>query len=114
MLRRNKWSLSRSQFPSTVKLSYKKVANRRRKETPAAISDVLAVSDSAILIVEFIMAEEFIDFTQSSRRILLNPIVPLSMLDIVCRTGERAQATLLGKVYPSHIEIIEVIPMQFA
>lgn len=60
------------------------------------------------------MAEETIDFTQSSRRILLNPIVPLSMLDIACRTSERAQATLLGKVYSGHIEIVEVIPMQYS
>lgn len=60
------------------------------------------------------MAEESIDFTQSSRRILLNPIVPLSMLDIACRTSERAQATLLGKVYSGHIEIVEVIPMQYS
>jgi hypothetical protein len=59
------------------------------------------------------MAEEFIDFTQSSRRILLNPIVPLSVLDITCRTNERAEATILGKVFSGHIEIVEIIPIQF-
>ncbi len=60
-----------------------------------------------------LMTEETIDFTQSLRRILLNPIVPLSVLDIFCRTAERAQATLLGKIYSDHIEIIEIIPVQY-
>lgn len=51
-----------------------------------------------------------IDFTYFSKKIILNPTVPLAVLDIYLRTGTRVQATILGKVYPSHVEINEIIP----
>lgn len=57
------------------------------------------------------MAEETIDFGGFGRKILVNPIVPLQMLEVFCRTGNRVQGTLLGKVYSSAIEILEVVPI---
>ena len=51
-----------------------------------------------------------IDFTYFSKKIILNPTVPLAVLDIYLRTGTRFQATILGKVYPSHVEVNEIIP----
>lgn len=56
------------------------------------------------------MAEEVIDFTHSSKKLILNPAVPLSVLDIFCRTGERVQATILGKAYANYVEVSEIIP----
>ena len=56
------------------------------------------------------MAEEVIDFTNSSKKITLSPVVPLTVFDIFCRTGQRVEATLLGKAYSNYIEIEEVIP----
>lgn len=41
----------------------------------------------------------------------MNPIVPLQLLNLFCRNGARVQATLLGKVYSSHIDILELVPV---
>lgn len=60
------------------------------------------------------MADEIIEFGPFSRRVLVNPIVPLQILDVFCRTNSRVQATLLGKVYSSSIEIVEAIPISLA
>ena len=49
------------------------------------------------------MAEEFIDFDNSGRKILINPVVPLQIINIYARSGQRVQATLLGRVYTSAI-----------
>jgi translation initiation factor IF-1 len=32
------------------------------------------------------------------------------MIDIYCRNKARVQATILGKVYSSSIEILEIVP----
>jgi translation initiation factor IF-1 len=57
------------------------------------------------------MAEETIDFGNFSRKIYVNPIVPLQLLQLKCRNGNRIQATILGKVYSSHIDILEILPV---
>lgn len=57
------------------------------------------------------MTDEAIDFGNFTKRILVNPIVPLQMLNLKCRTGNRVQATLLGKVYSSHVDILEIVPV---
>jgi hypothetical protein len=57
------------------------------------------------------MAEEIIDFGNFSRKIIVNPIVPLQLLSLKCRNGTRVQATILGKVYSAHIDILEIIPV---
>ena len=56
------------------------------------------------------MAEESIDFGNFSKKILVNPAVPLQVLEIFYRNAHRVQATLLGKVYSNAIEILEVVP----
>lgn len=56
------------------------------------------------------MAEESIDFLNLSRKIIINPAVPLQILDIFCRNKMRVQATILGKVYSSSIEVLEIVP----
>ena len=58
------------------------------------------------------MAEELIDFGNFSKRILVNPIIVLQILDIYYRNScNRVQATLLGKVYSNAVEILEVVPV---
>jgi translation initiation factor IF-1 len=57
------------------------------------------------------MAEEIIDFGNFSKRINVNPIIPLQILNLKCRNGNRIQATILGKVYSSHIDILEIVPV---
>jgi translation initiation factor IF-1 len=56
------------------------------------------------------MAEESIDFQNFNKKIIINPVVPLQMIDIYCRNKARVQATILGKVYSSSIEILEIVP----
>lgn len=56
------------------------------------------------------MAEESIDFGNFTKKIVVNPAVPLQVLDIYYRNAHRVQATLLGKVYSHAIEILEVVP----
>jgi translation initiation factor IF-1 len=57
------------------------------------------------------MAEEIIDFGNFSKRINVSPIIPLQILNLKCRNGNRIQATILGKVYSSHIDILEIVPV---
>jgi len=57
------------------------------------------------------MIEETIDFGNFGRKITVNPIVPLQILNLKCRNSNRVQATILGKVYSSHIDILEVVPV---
>lgn len=58
------------------------------------------------------MTEELIDFGNFSRNITLNPIVPLQLLQLHARnTPQRVQATLIGKVYSSHIDILDIVPV---
>lgn len=52
------------------------------------------------------MAEESIDFLNLNRKIIINPAVPLQILDIYCRNQMRVQATILGKIYSSSIEVL--------
>ncbi len=56
------------------------------------------------------MAEDSIDFLNLNRKIIINPAVPLQILDIFCRNKMRVQATILGKVYSSSIEVLEIVP----
>jgi hypothetical protein len=56
------------------------------------------------------MAEESIDFLNLNRKIIINPAVPLQILDIFCRNQMRVQATILGKIYSSSIEVLEIVP----
>lgn len=56
------------------------------------------------------MAEQSIDFLNLNRKIIINPAVPLQILDIFCRNKMRVQATILGKVYSSSIEVLEIVP----
>ena len=56
------------------------------------------------------MTEEGIDFGNFNRKIIINPIVPLQMIDIYCRNKMRVQATILGKIYSTSIEILEIVP----
>ena len=56
------------------------------------------------------MAEEIIDFGNFSRKILVNPAVPLQLLQLKFRNSQRIQATLIGKVYSSHIDILDLVP----
>lgn len=49
------------------------------------------------------MAEESIDFQNFNKKIIINPVVPLQMIDIYCRNKARVQATILGKIYSSSI-----------
>lgn len=57
------------------------------------------------------MQEEAIDFGNLSRKILVNPIVPLQLINIKCRNNTRVQATILGKIYSNAIEILEIVPV---
>ena len=57
------------------------------------------------------MADELIDFGNFSRKIILNPIVPLQLLQLHARNSQHIQATLLGKVYSSHIDILDILPV---
>jgi hypothetical protein len=41
----------------------------------------------------------------------VNPIVPLQVSNITYRNSARLQATILGKVYSTHIEILEIVPI---
>lgn len=52
------------------------------------------------------MAEEPIDFGNFNKKILMNPVVPLQILELYYRNNARVQATLLGKVYSNTIEIL--------
>lgn len=56
------------------------------------------------------MAEDSIDFLNLNRKIIINPAVPLQILDIYCRNKLRVQATILGKIYSSSIEVLEIVP----
>lgn len=60
------------------------------------------------------MSEEIIDFGSFSKQVKINPAVPLQILDAFCRNGSRIQATLLGKVYSSTIEVLEAVPISVA
>ena len=57
------------------------------------------------------MAEEIIDFGNFSRKITVNPIVPLQVLQLKYRNSQRVQATIIGKVYSSHIDVLDVVPV---
>ena len=57
------------------------------------------------------MAEEIIDFGNFSRKIIVNPAVPLQLLQLKFRNSQRIQATLIGKVYSSHIDILDLVPI---
>ena len=57
------------------------------------------------------MTEEIIDFGNFSRKIIVNPAVPLQILQLKFRNTQRIQATIIGKVYSSHIEILDVVPV---
>ena len=57
------------------------------------------------------MTEEVIDFGNFSKKINVNPIVPLQIHNLKCRNGNRIQTTILGKIYSSHIDILEVVPV---
>lgn len=57
------------------------------------------------------MAEEAIDFGNFSRKITVSPNIPLQLLNLKLRnSNNRIQATLLGKVYSQHIDILDLIP----
>lgn len=57
------------------------------------------------------MAEEVIDFGNFSRKITVSPIIPLQLFNIKLRNSyNRVQATLLGKVYSQHIDILDLVP----
>jgi hypothetical protein len=60
------------------------------------------------------MIEESIDFGNFSKKILVNPIVPLQILDIYFRNKLRVQATILGKVYSNAIEILDIVPISLS
>ncbi len=60
------------------------------------------------------MTEEAVDFGGFSKQVKINPAVVLQILDVFCRNGSRIQATLLGKVYSSTIEILEAVPISIA
>jgi hypothetical protein len=49
------------------------------------------------------MAEESIDFGNFNKKILMNPCVPLQILELHYRNNCRVQATILGKVYANAI-----------
>ena len=58
------------------------------------------------------MAEEIIDFGNFGRKITVSPSIPLQLINIKCRNDRmRVQATLLGKVYSAHIDILELVPV---
>jgi hypothetical protein len=57
------------------------------------------------------MTDNLIDFNNFTKKVIINPIVPLQILNIYCRNSMNVQATLLGKVYASHIEIVEIVPV---
>ena len=57
------------------------------------------------------MAEEIIDFGNFSRKIIVNPAVPMQIMQIKYRNTQRIQATLIGKVYSSHIDILDIVPV---
>lgn len=56
------------------------------------------------------MTQDSIDFLNFNKKIIINPVVPLQILDIYCRNKMRVQATLLGKIYSSSIEVLEIVP----
>ena len=60
------------------------------------------------------MAEETIDFGNFGRKILVNPAVVMQVMEVFCRSSSRVQATLLGKVYSSSVEILEAVPISLA
>ena len=60
------------------------------------------------------MAEEIIDFGNFSKKITVNPIVPLQMLQLKYRNSQRIQATIIGKVYSSHIDILDLVPISMS
>lgn len=57
------------------------------------------------------MTEEIIDFGNFSRKIIVNPIVPLQLLQIKYRNSQRIMATIIGKVYSSHVEVLDLVPI---
>ncbi len=57
------------------------------------------------------MAEETIDFGNFSRKITVSPNIPLQLLNLRLRNSyQRIQATLIGKVYSQHIDILDLVP----
>ena len=57
------------------------------------------------------MTEDIIDFGNFSRKIIVNPAVPMQLLQLKYRNSQRIQATIVGKVYSSHIEILDLVPI---
>jgi len=57
------------------------------------------------------MTEDIIDFGNFSRKIIVNPAVPMQLLQLKYRNTQRIQATIVGKVYSSHIEILDLVPI---
>ena len=60
------------------------------------------------------MTDEVIDFGNFSRKIIVNPIIPLQLFNLKLRNSyHRIQATIIGKVYSSHIDILDLVPIAY-